>query len=315
MNVAVSGASGLIGRALVPALAGAGHRVVRLQRPAAGASAVPAIDGAATTTVDVAWDPRNGTIDREALEAGGPIDAVVNLSGAGIGDRRWTTARRREILASRLAATELLVRTIGELDPVPSVLVNASAIGYYGDRGDEILTEDSPAGTGFLADVCRTWESAAGRASEHGTRVVVLRTGVVLARHGGALGKQLPIFKLGLGGRLGSGHQYLSWITLRDEVDIVARAIDDTRFSGPINATAPEPVTNRRFAADLGRALHRPAVLVVPRPALAMALGTEMAEQLLLASQRVRPARLEAIGHRFTGSSLAAALPAVLTDR
>jgi len=303
MNVLVSGSHGLIGGALVRSLTADGHVVVPLVRP--GAS--PGRQGV------VAWDPERGTVDRAALERSGPYDAAVHLAGAGIGDRRWSAARRRTILASRVDSTHLFAETLVQLDPVPRVLVSASAVGYYGDRGDEALTEESGPGHGFLADVCRSWEAATAGADE-ALRVVHLRTGVVLSRTGGALAKQLPLFRLGMGGRLGSGRQYVSWITLDDEVSVIRRALDDDRLVGPVNATAPAPVTNSRFTKALAGAVRRPAVLAVPGPALALALGGEMARELLLTGQRVLPARLTSLGHDFAQPDIDTALSAVLAS-
>jgi len=270
----------MIGRALITSLAADGHEVVRLAR--AGGPAL----------ASVPWDPGGAGIDPAALRANGPYDGVVHLAGAGIGDRRWTAARRAEILGSRVTGTTEVARVVADLDPRPAVMVSASAVGFYGDRGDEVLTEQSGPGTGFLAEVCSAWEAASEPASAAGVRVVLLRSGVVLASGGGALAKQLPIFGLGLGGRLGSGRQYLSWITLGDEVAVIRRALDDDALRGPLNATAPGPVTNAEFTRALGRALHRPAALWVPRPALAVAFGRDMARELLLGGQRVLPAAL-----------------------
>jgi uncharacterized protein len=203
--------------------------------------------------------------------------------------------------------TRLLSETIAGLDPRPDVLVNASAVGYYGDRGDEELTEVSDAGSGFLSEVCRQWEAAAEPASAGGVRVVFLRSGVVLSASGGALGRQLPLFRVGLGFRLGTGRQYTSWISLADEISVIGRSMTDARLSGPVNATAPEPVRNAELAAALAASLHRPAFLVVPRVALAVALGPELADELL-ASQRALPVRLQAVGHRFAHPDLGSAL-------
>lgn len=302
MKVLLSGSSGMIGRALGASLRDDGHRVVALVRRGPGSPAGGA---------GVEWNPPAGTLDGERLRALGPFDAVVHLAGAGLGDRRWTDARKREIHDSRIGSTRTLVRALLGLDPVPPVLVSASAIGYYGDRGDELLDEDSTPGVGFLAKLCRSWEHEAAQAAS-ATRVVHLRTGIVLSRTGGALAKQLPLFRRGLGGRLGDGRQYLSWITLADEVGVIRRAIDDDRLSGPLNATSPEPVTNAEFTAALGRALHRPALLAVPRPALSLALGPEMASEMVLASQRVVPAKLKSVQHRFVDPELDRALASVL---
>ncbi len=265
------------------------------------------------TPGSVGWDPAEGRLDRRALAAAGPYDAVVHLAGAGIGEHRWTEARRREIRSSRVDATALVASALADLDPRPAVLVSASAVGFYGDRGDEVLDEQSPAGTGFLAGVCRAWEAAPGAAANAGIRVVTLRSGVVLATGGGALARQLPLFKLGLGGRLGSGRQYLSWITLADEVAVIRRAIDEESLSGPLNATTPGPVTNAEFTRTLGRVLRRPSVLWVPRPALEVAFGAGLARELLVGGQRVLPRALLAAGHRFEQPELEPALAALLT--
>jgi uncharacterized protein (TIGR01777 family) len=216
------------------------------------------------------------------------------------------------VLDSRVAGTQLLATTLAGLHRPPSVLLSGSAVGVYGDRGDEILTEDSPAGTGFLADLCLRWERATAAAEEVGIRVVHLRTGIVLARKGGALGKQLPLFRLGLGGRLGSGRQYTSWISVDDEVGAIEFALSAEALRGPVDLTAPSPVTNAELTAALGAALHRPAVLRVPAAFLRLALGREMADEMLLAGQRVLPAALDAAGYRFIHPEVADALGAVL---
>jgi uncharacterized protein (TIGR01777 family) len=305
MNVLLSGSHGLIGSALVDRLRREGHTVIRLVRP--GGDSAGAADGA-----NLEWDPAAGRLDRAALDRSGPIDAVVNLAGAGIGDRRWSASRRRLIDASRRLSTRLLAETAAALDPAPSVVVSASAVGIYGDRGDEILTEASAPGTGFLADVCRAWEAAAGPAADAGIRVVCLRSGVVLSPDGGFLPRVLPLFRVGLGGRLGSGRQFVSWITLADEVDVILRAIADERLAGPVNATAPGPVTNGELTKALGRALHRPTPFAVPRPALGLAMGHDLAGELILASQRVVPAALEALNHRFGTTDLDDALASMV---
>jgi len=297
VRVVVTGSSGLIGGALVRALRARGAEVTTLvRRPPAGPG-------------EVRWDPAAGSLDGAVLD--GAV-AVVHLAGAGIGDRRWSTARRHELVTSRVASTSLLARTLAELERPPEVMVSASAVGYYGDRGDEELTEDSDPGPGFLADVCRQWEEATVAASEAGLRVVRLRSGVVLSADGGALARQLPLFRLGLGGRLGDGRQWLSWISLTDEVRAILHVLDERSLRGAVNATAPEPVTNRRFTAALGAALHRPAVLAVPGLALRLALGGDLASEMVLAGQRVLPARLLGAGfgfhHRTVDLALAAAL-------
>jgi len=299
VRVLLSGSSGLIGRALTRSLTADDHVVVPLARAGGSPESVP-------------WDPGGAGLDHAALADRGPYDAVVHLAGAGIGDRRWSEVRRREIMGSRVAGTTEVARALVALDPRPAVLVSASAVGFYGDRGDEVLTEASGPGTGFLAEVCQAWEAASEAASAAGVRVVTLRSGVVLAKQGGGLAKQLPLFRLGLGGRLGSGRQYLSWITLDDEVAVIRRAIEDASLSGPLNATAPEPVTNAEFTRALGRALRRPAVVWVPGPALELALGAGIARELLLAGQRAMPVALAAIGHRFGHPQIGGALRALL---
>jgi uncharacterized protein (TIGR01777 family) len=261
---------------------------------------------------DVTWDPAAGTVDTRALEATGAVDGVVHLAGAGVGDKRWTAARKAEIMESRTRSTELVVQTVVGLDPRPTVLVSASAIGYYGDRGDEVLTESSPAGTGFLAGVCVAWERAAAPAAEAGIRTVLLRTGFVLSPSGGALAKQLPLFRLGVGGRLGSGRQYRSWITLDDEVAAILYCLDHSALSGPVNATAPRPATDAELAKSIGAALHRPSFVAAPTPALKLALGPEMAGDMVLASQRVLPEQLERSGFTFLHPELDGAVRSVV---
>jgi uncharacterized protein (TIGR01777 family) len=309
VRVLVSGAHGMIAAALIGQLVHEGHSVVTLDRPSSERREVPGRAGS------VAWDPAAGVLDRPAMARQGPFDAAVHLAGAGIGDRRWSAARRRQLVESRVASTRLLAGELAAADPPPSVLVSASAVGIYGDRGDEELTEDSLPGDGFLADLCRQWEDATAAAAGAGIRVVNLRSGIVLSAGGGALARQLPLFRLGLGGRLGDGRQWVSWITLADEVGVIRRAMADAGLRGPVNATAPHPVTNAELTRALGRAVHRPALLAVPRPALALALGADLADEMLLASQRVRPARLTSAGHRFEHPDLDAALTAVLAGR
>ncbi len=299
MNILLSGAGGLIGRAFADQAASRGDQVVPLVRPESAAADRPG--------PSVAWDVAAGTVDRAALDRLGPFDAVVHLAGAGIGDRRWTATRRREIRDSRVRSTRLLATVLPSLDQPPRVLVSASAVGYYGDRGAEWLTEESGAGAGFLADVCRAWEAEA-EAIDGRLRVVRLRSGIVLTDRGGALARQLPLFRLGLGGRLGTGRQYVSWITLDDHLAVVRRAIDDDRLAGPVNATAPVPVTNAELTAALGRALKRPAIAPAPRPALRLALGRQLADELLLAGQRAVPAQLTAVGHSFAHPDIDTAL-------
>ncbi|MHB8665741.1 MAG: TIGR01777 family oxidoreductase [Acidimicrobiales bacterium] len=300
-SIAVTGSHGLIGSALVQQLRAAGHRVVTIERPSAGAAALG--------PDAVAWDPDAGTFDASAL---GPIDAVVHLAGVGIAEHRWTTAHKARILDSRVAGTRLLASALSRLDRPPSTLLSASAIGYYGDRGDETLTEASATGNGFLADVCRQWEGATSGATDAGIRVVHLRTGVVLSGRGGALRRQLPLFKLGLGGRLGNGRQYTSWIALADQLDAIEFCLGAPQITGPANLTAPHPVTNAELTAAIGRAVHRPALLRVPRTALRLVMGTQLTAELLFASQRVLPSVLASAGYSFRLPDLDDALRAAL---
>jgi uncharacterized protein (TIGR01777 family) len=296
-DVVVGGASGLIGSALVALLQQQGRQVRRLVRP-----------GAQPGPDTIAWDPAADTIDAGALEG---VGAVVNLAGKAIGLHRWTEAHRTEVLESRTRSTSLLAKTVAALDHPPSVLVNASASGYYGDRGDEILTEAAPPGSGFLAGVCQAWEAATAPASEAGIRVAMLRTGLVLATGGGALGAMLPIFKLGLGGKIGSGTQWWSWIDLEDEVGAIVHLIDHDQASGPFNLAAPDPVTNADFTVLLAKALSRPAALTVPKFVLRTALGG-FADEALLASQRLSPVKLLESGYRFLSTDLLGALQVML---
>ncbi|MFD7025529.1 TIGR01777 family oxidoreductase [Promicromonospora sukumoe] len=317
MDVAVAGSHGFIGSALVADLVARGHGVRRLVRRGTGSGdrtrsgsgkgsrgTGSSDDGAlranlATAATDrpgvrqVLWDPRTGELDPAALEGS---DAVVNLAGAGVGDHRWTAAYRQKLLGSRTTTTSLLARTIARLDS-PPVLVNASGTGAYGDRGDEVLTEASERGDDFLAQLVTAWENATAPAADAGARVVWLRSGIVLGASGGAVGRLLPLLRLGIGGPLGGGRQWWSWITLLDEVAAIRHVIGaDVR--GPVNAVAPEPTTNRELTRALAEALHRPAALTVPRFALRIAVGQLAGE--LVASQRVVPAVLSRTGFAWT---------------
>jgi hypothetical protein len=303
MDVVISGASGFIGTALARSLEADGHRLARLVRPS-----TRSIGGHAPGET-IGWDPDAGTIDAAGLEG---ADAVVNLSGAGIGDRKWTRARKQEILESRTRSTSLLARTVARLTRPPAVFVQASGVDYYGDRGDEVLTEDSAPGTGFLAEVCVRWEDAARPAAEAGLRVIWARSGVVLDPRGGALARLLLPFKLGLGGRIGPGTQYMSWITLADEVAAIRTIIDDPVFGGPVNLTAPTPVTNAEFAATLGKVLRRPTAIPTPLLPLKLRYGAELVQHLLLDSARVLPAKLGEAQFAFTHPDLETALRALL---
>ncbi|MGA2036456.1 MAG: TIGR01777 family oxidoreductase [Acidimicrobiales bacterium] len=298
MRVIVTGSSGLIGGVLLSSLRDEGHEAVPLVRrpPRAG---------------EAHWDPASGAIDVTALEG---CDAVVNLAGVGIAERRWSAARKEAILRSRIESTRFLCETLVGLTSRPRALVNASAIGFYGNRSDEVLTEDSAPGTGFLAEVCQAWEATTAPAEKAEVRVVHLRTAVVLARHGGVLARQLPLFRLGLGGRLGRADRWFSWISLRDEVRAIRHILGEGSLVGAVNCSSPAPVTNIQFTRALGRALHRPAVLVVPRSALRLALGRELADELALASQRVVPTRLAASGFTFEDPSIDGALAAILAS-
>lgn len=294
VKIAISGSSGLIGAALVPAFESDGHEVVRLVRREASGPG------------EIAWDPADGTIDTTALHG---VGAIVNLSGATIG-KRWTESRKREILESRVTSTELLARTAAELDPRPSVLVSAGGIGIYGDRGDEILTEDSTLGSGFLADVAKAQEAAADPAREAGVRVVGLRQGIVLSRKGGAVQKMLTPFRLGVGGRVGSGKQWWSWVSLDDAV-AAYRFVLASDLAGGINLTSPSPATSEQFTKALGRVLGRPTVFPLPEVAVRTLFG-KMGEGTLLEGQRALPARLLDAGFEFAHPEIDDALRAAL---
>ena len=300
MDVLVTGSHGLIGSALIRTLRTDGSRVRRLVR------------SEPEGTDDVRWDPIAGAVDSARLEG---LDAVVHLAGAGIGDRRWTPARKQLILDSRARGTRLLSETLASLARKPAVLVSGSAVGYYGDRGDDLLTEDSGSGDGFTAEVCRAWEVATAPAAHAGIRVVTIRTGIVLDARGGALARMLLPFRLGLGGRIGSGRQYMSWIALDDEVGAILHAIRNPALSGPVNLTAANPVTNAQFTAALGHAVHRPTLLPTPLLALKAVYGGELVQNLLVAGQRVLPRRLESTGYEFAYPELDSALSAVLAAR
>jgi uncharacterized protein (TIGR01777 family) len=297
MDVAVTGANGLIGTALRRRLEGAGHRVVRLVRPSS----------ADRTGDTLTWDPAAGTIDAAGLEG---IDAVVHLAGEGIAERRWTDEQKRRITDSRVQGTTLLAETLAGLERPPSVFLSGSAIGYYGDTGDRPTDESGAAGDDFPARVCVVWEESAAPAVDAGIRTVFLRTGIVLDAHGGALAKQLPAFRFGLGGRAGSGRQYQSWISLEDEVAAIEFLLT-TPVSGPVNLTAPEPVTNADFTTTLGRVLRRPTT-ILPMFGPRLLFGRELADSLLLTSQRIIPAALEEAGFNFAHPELEGALRSIL---
>lgn len=298
-RIALAGASGLVGKALAAALAAEGVALQRLvRRPAERAE-------------EIAWDPARGAIDAAALEG---LDALVHLGGAGIGEARWTPARKRLLRESRLASTALLAETLARAARPPRVFLCASAVGIYGDAGDTPVDETSPPGRGFLAELARDWEAACAPARAAGIRVVNLRLGSVLAREGGLLARLAPLYRLGLGGPLGSGRQYLSWIALEDLVAALRFCLAREDIAGPVNLVAPAACRQRDFARALGRALGRPAILPAPGAALRLLLG-EMAGELLLAGAAVRPARLAAAGFRWRWPQLDGALPALLARR
>jgi hypothetical protein len=292
MNILVTGASGLIGQALISVLTTGGHRVICLVRfkPQGGESRVY-------------WNPAGGDIDEPKLEG---FDAVIHLAGEPI-TGRWNAAKKRAIRESRAKSTRLLCETMARLSRPPRVLVAASASGYYGDRGDEVLREESGAGSSFLSQVCQEWEAATKPAAESGMRVVNLRFGFVLSPAGGGLAKMLPAFKMGAGGKIGSGKQYMSWIGIDDLVQIILFATTADTLNGPVNAVAPNPVTNLEFTKTLGRVLGRPAIFPLPAFAVRLAFG-EMGKELLLASTRIEPARLLSAGYQFRFPELEGAL-------
>lgn len=296
MNVLVSGGTGYIGSALGRWLTAAGHDVSVLTRRA------PAPPAPARRVFQ--WDPRAGRMEASALEG---RDAVVHLAGENLAEGRWSEARKRRIAESRVGATRFLAESIAGVEVPPRVLVSASAVGYYGHRGEELLTEESAAGGGFLADLCGEWETATAPAARRGVRVVIARIGVVLGPGGGALAKMLLPFRLGLGGPLGGGRQWMSWIALDDLIAAVAFAIAHEDFSGPVNAVAPEPVRSRDLARVLGNVLGRPAIVSAPAWALKLLFG-EMAEEALLSSARAAPTKLLAAGYTFRYPRLAEAL-------
>jgi uncharacterized protein (TIGR01777 family) len=289
MKIAVTGSTGLVGSALVSSLLGAGHNVVQLKRP-------------------TDWDPEKRTINASVLSG---ADAIVHLAGESIASGRWTAARKKQILDSRVTGTRLIAETISRMDRLPQVIVSASAIGYYGNRGDEVLREESPPGTGFLSEVCKAWEAGTDAASRKGVRVVHLRSGLILSAKGGAMSKMLVPFRLGVGGRIGSGKQYWSWITLDDVCSAIIHCIQATGLHGAVNIVSPSPSRNSEFTRVLGRVLHRPTIFPLPAFAARVVLG-EMADDLLLASARVEPAKLVASRFVFRHRDLEPALRSLL---
>lgn len=297
LHVAVTGSSGLLGRSLIPFLTAGGHRVTRLVRRAPGGG-----------PGEVRWDPAGDGLEPAALAG---VDAVVHLAGENVAGGRWTEARKRRIRESRVGGTRKLAESLARAAERPPALVAASAVGVYGDRGDEVLTEPSPPGSGFLAEVCREWEEASAPAQAAGVRVTHLRFGIVLTPAGGALERMLPPFRLGLGGPLAGGRHWMSWISIDDAVQVIHFALGNEGLTGPANAVAPEPVTNAEFTRALGRTLGRPTRFPVPAAALRLLFG-ELADQALLGSQRAVPARLVDLGYRFRHPTIDAALAHVL---
>ncbi|CAN5683305.1 TIGR01777 family oxidoreductase [soil metagenome] len=292
LRIAITGSAGLVGDQLVSFLKAAGQHVIPIVRRSTG------------DRDEVLWNPELGSIDAEKLEG---IDAAIHLAGESIAKGRWTTAKKKRILESRRQGTELIANTLSSLQRPPKVLVSASAVGYYGNRNKERLTESSPAGEGFLADVCKIWEDAAHPAVAAGIRVVHPRFGVVLSGKGGMLKQLAPLFRVGLGGKIGNGEQYMSWIDIDDLIGILGESVINERLSGPINAVAPVPVTNKAFTKLMGNVLRRPTVLPAPKALVRLALG-EMADELLIASQRAEPAVLDTMGFKFTYTFLEDAL-------
>jgi uncharacterized protein (TIGR01777 family) len=298
LKVLITGSSGLIGSALARSLSESGQSVTPLKRSRADVS------GDAPT-----WDPRRGTIDAARLEG---LDAVVHLAGEGIGDHRWSDGHKARVLMSRVEGTSLLAETLAGLEQPPATLLSGSAVGFYGSRGAEVLDEHSGPGDDFLAQVCVAWEEATRAAEDAGIRVAHLRSGIVLSATGGALKPQLLPFRLGLGGKLGAGDHYWSWISIDDEIGAIRHLLERNDISGPVNLTAPQPVTNAAFTKALGRVLHRPAVLTVPRMALRARFGKQMTDEMLLASQRAVPRRLLGRGYEFADTEVEAALRRIL---
>lgn len=296
MDVAITGSSGLVGTALTTSLRQAGHTVRPVVRRDGGGPG------------SVRWDPEAGTIDTAALAG---VDAVVHLAGEGVAAKRWSDQQKARILDSRVRGTTVLAEALAGLDPAPQALLSGSAIGIYGDRGDDEVTEVSPPGSDFLSEVATAWEAGTAPAEAAGIRTVHLRTGIVLDGTGGALAKQLPLFRLGLGGRIGNGKQWFSWISLADEVGAIVHLLTSS-VTGAVNLTAPEPVTNGELTATLARVLQRPAVVPVPRFGPTLLLGKELAQALLYTSAKVLPTVLQGDGYRFVHPTLEEALRAIL---
>jgi uncharacterized protein len=299
MRILVSGSTGFLGTSLIEALEKEGHTIARLVRPETRQSKASGVPGQ-----NVRWDPVAGEFYADAAEG---ADALVHLAGASIANRRWNASRKNLMRTSRIDATRHLMGALSKLRRPPRVIVAASAIGYYGDRGDEILTETSAPGSDFLATLCQEWEAETARGAEFGARVVNLRFGIILAAHGGALPRMALPFKLGVGGRIGSGRQWMSWLALSEVLGMIRFAIQNSQLSGPANAVTSTPVQNSEFTRVLAKTLHRPALFPAPAFILRLALG-EMADALLLSSQRVLPSKLEQSGYKFAQHDLAKAL-------
>ena len=303
MKILITGSTGLVGTALTQHLQRAGHTVCRLIRPGTSSQTI-----GNSQAFDVNWNPTTGELGGAAVGA----DAVVNLAGASIADGRWTAQRKQLLRSSRVDTTRALVQALAKMSARPRVLVSGSATGIYGNRGDETLTEASQPGTDFLSEIAKEWESEALKAEALGIRLVRARFGVILAKHGGALPQMLRPFQFGIGGKIGTGKQWLSWITLDDTVAILRSALENATITGPLNVVSPQPVTNAQFTKSLAATLRRPAIFPVPAFALRLALG-EMADALLLASQRAVPAQLQKLNYQFLHPDLANALCAVLS--
>ena len=302
MRILVSGSTGFLGTALVETLEGQGQSIARLVRPGAARK-----DAAGEHVQAVQWDPVAGRFDAAGAEG---AEALIHLAGASIAEGRWTASRKELLRTSRIDATRHLIGALAKLQRPPRVIVAASAIGYYGNRGEESLTEASAPGNDFLAGICREWESEAARGAQFGARVVSLRFGIILGAHGGALPRMALPFKLGAGGRLGNGRQWMSWLTLQETVSIIQFALMSSGLTGPVNAVTPNPVRNQEFTSILAKTLHRPALFPAPAFALRLALG-EMADTLLLSSQKVLPSKLADSGYTFLQPNLASALAEV----
>jgi hypothetical protein len=330
MKVVIAGSSGLVGTALTDSLLRDGHIVVRLQRSGSAAKKENSKGSGRNEKdtgnsaqkrpgkiIDIAWNPNTCDLEGEPFGAEQEkvegSDALVNLAGASISGGTWNAERKAVLRSSRVHITRELVCSLEKLEDGPKTIVSASAIGYYGNRGDEVLTEESKPGDDFLARLALEWEAEAVKAEALGMRVARLRFGIVLAKHGGALPQMMRPFKFGVGGRVGSGQQWMSWVALQDVVSVIRLALENRAVSGAINVVAPQPVRNADFAQALGRAMHRPALVPAPAFALEFALG-EMAEALLLASQRVAPSRLEQLGYRFAQRDLSSALTNILAE-